>query len=127
MKTKTVIAVLAVAASVIAAPGAFADRVDVTINPNASGQGSYIGTVKAKRAKCVKGRTVEVWWLDASGYNLLGTAVTDAKGRWELLDYVPQPGQQVRIDVLGRTLRKHKCPALSTIAQVPETVVIQQR
>jgi hypothetical protein len=121
-----VIAVLAVAASLVAAPGASADRVNVTINPNASGQGSYIGEVKAKRAKCAKSRTVEVWWLDASGYNLLGTAVTDANGRWELLDYVPPPGQQVRIDVLGRTLRKHKCSALSTIAEVPESVVIPQ-
>jgi hypothetical protein len=127
MTTKASLAGLAVIVSLaLAAPAAFADKILVTITPNAAGQATYTGKVKAKRDKCVKGRTVEVYDLSGGGY-MIGFTRTDAKGNWDLFEYVPEPGQQVRIAVPPKTSGKGMCAAVSTIAEVPGSVLIPQR
>jgi hypothetical protein len=126
MRPRASLTALIVTAGVaVAAPSALADKITATIQPDAAGQGTYAGKVKAKRDKCVKGRTVEVYDLSQGGY-LIGATRTDAKGNWELFEYVPDPGQQVRIAVPAKTKGRGICSAVSTIAEVPESVVIPQ-
>lgn len=119
MKLKGTLAALsAVAALALTAPVAQADSLKVTIDSDAAAQGRYVGKVKAKRAKCAKGRTVEAY--SASSGFFIGATVTDAKGRFELFEYAPPAGQQVRIVVPAKGLRRGVCAPLEVIATVPE-------
>ena len=127
MRLKLICAALTVAATlVVTAPAAQADKVTATITPVGPGEANYAGKVKAKRDTCAKNRTVEVYDLSAGGY-YIGGARTDKKGNWQAFDYVPQPGQQVRIAVPAKNKGKGRCKALSTIVEVPENVIIQER
>jgi hypothetical protein len=127
VRIRTTLAILAAAAGLaLAAPTAQADKVTATITPVGPGEANYTGKVKAKRDTCAKGRTVEVYDLSEGGYYIAG-ARTDKKGNWQAFDYVPQPGQQVRIAVPATNKGKGRCKALSTIVEVPENVVIQER
>ena len=108
-----------VAALALTAPLAHADKVTVTIDTDAAGQGRYTGKVKAKRDRCEKGRTVQVYDQTAGGF-FIGEAKTNAKGHYDLFEFVPQPGQQVRVAVPAKKTGNGRCPGVSTIAAVPE-------
>jgi hypothetical protein len=120
MRARATLISAAVAVALAAvAPVAHADKVTASIDPDAAGQGRYFGKVKAKRDSCVKNRTVQVYDQSAGGF-FIGDATTNAKGHWELFEFVPQPGQEVRILVLEKNKGKGRCKALHTIAAVPE-------
>jgi hypothetical protein len=116
----------AAAGLTLAAPSAQADQVTATITPVGPGEANYAGKVKAKRDTCAKNRTIEVYDLSGGGY-YIGGARTDKKGNWQAFDYVPQPGQQVRIAVPAANKGKGRCKAMSTVVEVPRSVVIQER
>jgi hypothetical protein len=44
---------------------------------------TFVGNVYAKKAKCVRNRTVTVYYTEAGVHELLGTATTDATGDWQ--------------------------------------------
>jgi hypothetical protein len=117
MRLRKTIAVVAVGVAVpaVTAPVASADKVTVTIDTDAAGQGRYSGKVMTKRDKCAQRRTVQVFDQTAGGF-FIGETRTDNKGRYELFEFVPQPGQQVRVVVPP----KKNCPGVSNIAAVPE-------
>ena len=115
MTTKTAIAALTAVATLAAAGPAYADKVTVNIDSDAAGQGRYFGKVKTKRDKCAERRTVQVFDQTAGGF-FIGDTTTDRKGHYELFEFVPQPGQQVRVVVP----RKNSCEAVVNIAAVPE-------
>jgi hypothetical protein len=114
----TLVPLAAIAALAVWAPGAAADKVTVTIDTDAAGQGRYVGKIKAKRDRCAKGRTVQVY-DQTNGDFFVGETRTNAKGHFELFEFVPQPGQQVRVVVPQKQTGKGGCPAVSTIAAVP--------
>jgi len=111
----TLFALTVAAALVLTAPAAFADKIKVTIDTDAPGQGRYSGKVKTKKNKCAKRREVQVYDQTAGEF-FIGSTRTNGKGRYHLFEFVPQPGQQVRV-VAPRVKR---CPTVSTIAAVPE-------
>jgi hypothetical protein len=111
-------AIAAVAALGLTAPLAHADRVTVTIATDAAGQGRYTGKVTTTRDRCRKGRTVQVY-DQATGDFFIGETTTNAKGHFDLFEYVPQPGQQVRVVVPEKQTRRGRCPGVSTIVAVP--------
>jgi hypothetical protein len=112
----------AAAGLALAAPSAHADKVTASISPVGPGEANYTGKVKAKRATCAKNRVVEIYDVSQGGF-YIGGARTDKKGSWQAFEYVPQPGQQVRIAVSA----KKGCKALSTVVDVPGDVIIQER
>lgn len=125
MRTKATLALLtAGAALALTAPLAHADRVTVTIDTDAAGQGRYVGKVKAKRDRCAKGRTVQVYDQTNGGY-FIGETRTNAKGHFDLFEFVPQPGQQVRVVVPEKQTGRGSCPGVSTIAAVPEDPAVR--
>jgi hypothetical protein len=114
----TLAAVALVAALGLTAPLAHADKVTVTIATDAAGQGKYTGKVKAKRDRCRKGRTVQVYDQTTGGF-FIGETRTDNDGHFELFEFVPQSGQQVRVVVPQKKTGHGQCAGVSTIAAVP--------
>ena len=114
----TLAAVALVAALGLMAPLAHADKVTVTIATDAAGQGKYTGKVKAKRDRCRKGRTVQVYDQTTGGF-FIGETRTDNDGHFELFEFVPQSGQQVRVVVPPKKTGHGQCAGVSTIAAVP--------
>jgi hypothetical protein len=120
MRSRATLAAIAVVAALgLTAPLAHADKVTVTIDTDAAGQGRYAGKVKTNRDRCKKGRTVQVYDQVNGGF-FIGETKTDDKGHFELFEFVPQPGQQVRVVVPEKKTGHGRCPGVSTIAAVPE-------
>jgi hypothetical protein len=118
MKAKATAAALTAGAMLaLTAPLAHADKVTVTIDTDAAGQGRYVGKVKAKRDRCAKGRTVQVYNQTSGGF-FIGETRTSAKGDYELFEFIPQPGQQVMVAVPEKQTGHGRCAGLSTIATV---------
>jgi len=120
MRTKATLAgLIAGMALALTAPLAHADKVTVTIDTDAAGQGHYTGKVKTKSDRCRKGRIVQIYDQTTGGF-FIGETKTNAKGHFDIFEFVPQPGQQVRVVVAQKKTGKGGCPAVSTIAAVPE-------
>ena len=119
MRSRATLAAIALAAALgVTAPLAHADKVTVTIGIDAAGQGRYTGQVEAKRDRCRKGRTVQVYDQTAGGF-FIGETRTNAKGHFDLFEYVPQSGQQVTVVVPEKQTGHGRCAGISTIAAVP--------
>lgn len=107
----------------LAAPAASADSVSLKIETESAGQATYFGKVKTKRDECAKKRTVQVFDLTQSGEAggfFIGQATTDDKGRYELTEFVPSPGSQVRVAVPKKKKAHGSCPGVEKKATVPD-------
>lgn len=102
----------------LAAPAASADSVSVKIVTESAGQAKYSGKVKAKRANCARNRTVQVFDLSQGGF-FIGQAKTEDNGRYELTEFVPLPGSQVKVVVPKRKKNHGSCPGVEKNATVP--------
>jgi hypothetical protein len=119
MRLRATLAVGALVAALgLMAPIAHADKVTITIGVDAPGQGTYAGEVKAKRDRCRKGRTVQVYDQTNGGF-FIGETRTNAKGQFKLFEFVPQSGQQVRVVVPQKKTGHGRCAGVSAIAAVP--------
>lgn len=123
MRQRIALAALGVmAAALLAASVASADSVSVKITTEFAGQGKYSGKVKTKRDNCARNRTVQVFDLTQGGETggfFIGQTKTDDKGSYELTEFVPLPGSQVKVVVPKKKTNHGSCPGVEKNATVP--------
>lgn len=59
------------------------------------------GRVISKRADCIEGRTVNLYWLGRDGAHPIGFAKTDARGRWKLDIPIVHGGHSAALSAQG--------------------------
>lgn len=118
MRLRSILAATTISGlALVAAPVASADSVSVKIENEAAGSARYSGRVETKRDDCVKKRTVQIFDV-AQGF-VIGQTKTDDKGRYELREFVPLPGQQVKVVVHEKKKKHGSCPGVEKTATVP--------
>jgi hypothetical protein len=65
---------------------------------------TFVGNVYAKKPKCVRNRSVTVFYTEGGAHELVGTATTDETGDWGLADLVGSGDYEA--EVSKRTVKK---------------------
>jgi hypothetical protein len=71
---------------------------DARVTPLQSGNASYSGTVKSKKARCYKNRRIEIFHKGV----LIGEAKTDDKGFFRTTGPLPPSGDKVTFKILPK-------------------------
>jgi hypothetical protein len=66
---------------------------------------TFVGNVYAKKVKCVRNRTVTIYYTEGGVHELVGTATTDATGDWQL-DPDSSPSGNYEAEVARKKLKK---------------------
>jgi hypothetical protein len=66
---------------------------------------TFVGNVYAKKAKCVRNRTVTIYYTEGGKRELVGTATTDATGDWQL-DPDSTPSGNYEAEVARKKVKK---------------------